>query len=274
MWSGHGELLDGRRVRLLAADSARGKATAGFSPGDVLNTCVDTKAGQILLIVDTCYAGAAMDALADAAAVHEAVSSGSAAGRWIGVLTACSPLVTADDGVFAEHLCRVLEHGPDADSTYHRDWSAHNKFVTGHALCATVLEEWPSTVEPAPRYRADIAAGLSTRIIRNRLWREDAPAVMVEHLLRAARSGSDPSERSWFTGRTAEVDRVVSWVTGREPGAFVITGSAGTGKSAILGRVVSASVPGERARLLTENRSWVTPTRDRNRWRPTRTPGR
>jgi ATP-dependent Clp protease ATP-binding subunit ClpA len=48
------------------------------------------------------------------------------------------------------------------------------------------------------------------------------------------------------SGRTAEVNRVVSWVTARERGIRVVTGSAGTGKSAIVGRVVSLSDSAER----------------------------
>ncbi len=59
-------------------------------------------------------------------------------------------------------------------------------------------------------------------------------------------------EQSWFTGRTAEVDQVVAWVRSGEPGVHVITGSAGTGKTAIAGRVVSLSNPEERERLMAE----------------------
>ncbi|MGH3811594.1 MAG: hypothetical protein ACRDUV_03930, partial [Pseudonocardiaceae bacterium] len=41
----------------------------------------------------------------------------------------------------------------------------------------------------------------------------------------------------------------MSWVTAGERGVRVVTGSAGTGKSAIVGRVVSLSDPDERGRL-------------------------
>jgi hypothetical protein len=56
----------------------------------------------------------------------------------------------------------------------------------------------------------------------------------------------------WFTGRIAQVDQMVAWVRSGEPGIHLITGSAGTGKTAIAGRVVSLSNPGERERLLSE----------------------
>jgi hypothetical protein len=51
-----------------------------------------------------------------------------------------------------------------------------------------------------------------------------ASAVVVEHLLRAARGvGESVDVRSWFTGRTAEVDAVVSWVGSGLPGLRVMT---------------------------------------------------
>jgi tetratricopeptide (TPR) repeat protein len=253
VWSGHGVPPPrGSGLRLLVVDSTQGRARAGYSPGDVLAACVDTGASQILLIVDTCYAGAALVDIADAAADLEGLSDDAIAGRWIGVLAACSPLVTADDGVFADQLCRVLEHGPATRAGYHQAWSVRNRLVTGHAVCQAVLEEWPSRIEPTPRYRSD-TTGKSFGMVPNPLWRPDAPAVVVEHLLLAARGGADPAERSWFTGRILEVNEVVSWVTGQAPGLRVVTGSAGTGKSTILGRVVSASVPSERARLLVQH---------------------
>ena len=47
---------------------------------------------------------------------------------------------------------------------------------------------------------------------------------------------------------------MVAWVRSGQPGLHVITGSAGTGKTAIAGRVVSLSNPAERERLLAEGR--------------------
>lgn len=82
-----------------------------------------------------------------------------------------------------------------------------------------------------------------------------APERVVEHLLLAARGGAAPGEHSWFTGRIAEVDQVVRWVRSRQPGLHVLTGSAGTGKTAIAGRVVSLSNPAEREQLLAEGRT-------------------
>jgi hypothetical protein len=86
-------------------------------------------------------------------------------------------------------------------------------------------------------------------MFRNPLYQPGAPEQVVEHLLLAARGGAPAEEKSWFTGRTEEVNRVAAWVRAAAPGVNIVTGSPGTGKSAIVGRVVSLSNPTERARL-------------------------
>jgi hypothetical protein len=92
-------------------------------------------------------------------------------------------------------------------------------------------------------------------LIPNPKHQPAAAAMVVEHLLRAARGvGESVDARSWFTGRTAEVETVVSWVRAGLAGLRVVTGSAGTGKSAILGRVVSAADEAERENLLAHGR--------------------
>lgn len=57
-----------------------------------------------------------------------------------------------------------------------------------------------------------------------------------------ARSQEDPRRKEWlFTGRHAILARILAWIQAGVPGAFVVTGSAGSGKSAIMGRVIALS---------------------------------
>jgi hypothetical protein len=63
MWSGHG--IPGARsntLRLLAHDS-RNDPSEGFDAVDVATRVAATGANQILVIIDTCYAGNAVDAV-------------------------------------------------------------------------------------------------------------------------------------------------------------------------------------------------------------------
>ncbi|HKR49195.1 MAG TPA: hypothetical protein VJT72_06365 [Pseudonocardiaceae bacterium] len=63
----------------------------------------------------------------------------------------------------------------------------------------------------------------------------------------------DPLQEEWlFTGRRAVLARILAWIHTEKPGAFVVTGSAGSGKSAVVGRLVALSV-GTRRRVLLEH---------------------
>ncbi|MGZ6574644.1 MAG: AAA family ATPase [Solirubrobacteraceae bacterium] len=166
---------------------------------------------------------------------------------WVGVLASCLSVETARDGLLGRKMRELLERGPE-DPLLRVRWSRHNEFLRGDDLCDAVLKEWDSEVQ-APQFQAN---GNAWWMFRNPLYDADAPEQVVEHLLRAARGGAHVGERSWFTGRTEEVNQVVGWVRDGRPGVHVVMGSAGTGKSAIVGRVVSLSNPQERARLLNE----------------------
>ncbi|MGH8921510.1 MAG: tetratricopeptide repeat protein, partial [Actinomycetes bacterium] len=61
----------------------------------------------------------------------------------------------------------------------------------------------------------------------------------------------NPLHAEWlFTGRRAVLARILDWVHTEKPGAFVVTGSAGSGKSAVMGRIVALSAPARRPVLL------------------------
>ncbi|MGH3852585.1 MAG: hypothetical protein ACRDR6_03620, partial [Pseudonocardiaceae bacterium] len=56
-------------------------------------------------------------------------------------------------------------------------------------------------------------------------------------------------EERLFTGRRAILERILAWIHAEVPGAFVVTGSAGSGKSAVVGRMVALSDSSRRRRL-------------------------
>jgi hypothetical protein len=57
-------------------------------------------------------------------------------------------------------------------------------------------------------------------------------------------------DRWLFTGRRAVLERIVTWMSGDTPGALVVTGPAGCGKSAVVGQIVALSDPEGRKELL------------------------
>jgi hypothetical protein len=216
-------------------------------------------------VVDTCYSG-------------EAVTAGELASRimqrsppegehvWVGVLTSSLPAEMARDGMFGQRLARLLESGPepgeDTRAMLVQRWSPQSEYIRGEDLCDAVLKTWGATAH-TPDF---LSHGSAWWMFPNPLYDSCAPERVVEHLLLAARGGAGPDERSWFTGRTTEVDQVVAWVRSGQPGLHVITGSAGTGKTAIAGRVVSLSNPAERERSCC---GWTRPS---SRWQASRSP--
>ncbi|WP_430500773.1 tetratricopeptide repeat protein [Micromonospora trifolii] len=248
LWAGHG-IGSPTGLRLLASDSGSGPA-AGIGAMDVAAYCASSGSSQLLLILDACFSGEGLPAVAVAAEVMQQLPV-DGEHLWVGVLTSCMAVETAQDGLLGELLRSLLAHGPESAMLRLR-WSVHNQSIRGDDLCDAVIKEWPGPRQ-TPQFQG---RGSAWWMFPNPLFDPGAPEQVVEHLLRAARGGAREDERSWFTGRTTEVNQVVTWVRAGKPGVYVVTGSAGTGKSAITGRVVSLSNPHERARLLTEGRPW------------------
>ncbi|WP_410821031.1 tetratricopeptide repeat protein [Micromonospora sp. 050-3] len=248
LWAGHG-IGSPTGLRLLASDSGS-ELAAGIGALDVAAYCASSGSSQLLLILDACFSGEGLPAVAVAAEVMQQLPV-DGEHLWVGVLTSCMAVETAQDGLLGELLRSLLAHGPQSAMLRLR-WSVHNQSIRGDDLCDAVIKEWPGPRQ-TPQFQG---RGSAWWMFPNPLFDPGAPEQVVEHLLRAARGGAREDERSWFTGRTTEVNQVVTWVRAGKPGVYVVTGSAGTGKSAITGRVVSLSNPHERARLLTEGRPW------------------
>ena len=253
LWSGHAIPSPADGLRLLARDSGDYDNDGLGAGSDVAASCARSGASQLLLVVDTCFSGEAV-AAGELAALIMRRSPPEGEHVWVGVLTSCLPEEAARDGLFARRLTELLERGPEAGpvppALLVQRWSPQSEYISGYDLCDAVLKTWDT-----PAHTPDfLSHGSAWWMFPNPRYDPGAPERVVEHLLQAARGGAAVDEHSWFTGRAAEVDQVVAWVRSDQPGLHVITGSAGTGKTAIAGRVVSLSNPGERERLLSEGR--------------------
>ena len=253
LWSGHAIRSPADGLRLLARDSGSYDSDGLGAGSDVAAPCAESGANQLLLIVDTCFSGEAAAAGEVAARIMQR-SPPEGEHVWVGVLTSCLPEEMARDGLFGQRLAQLLasgpEPGPGTRALLVQRWSPQSAYIRGDDLCDAVLKTWGSSAH-TPVFRS---GGSAWWMFPNPRYDPGAPERVVEHLLLAARGGAGLGEHSWFTGRTAEVDQVVGWVRSGQPGLHVITGSAGTGKTAIAGRVVSLSNPSEREWLLAEGR--------------------
>ena len=148
----------------------------------------------------------------------------------------------ADTGVFTGTLIRVLEEGPKRGW-----WSRQDRFLEVAEVIKRLDEALPPSVEgTVPKMGGRRWAG---RSFPNPLYRAASMPVPLDedHFLGIAR-GIETGQSGWFfTGRKAVLKRIVSWLDGPGQGFFIVTGPAGTGKSAIIGRVVTLSVREYRA---------------------------
>jgi tetratricopeptide (TPR) repeat protein len=248
LWSGHGEptTKSEGELKLVVKDTDHDSAPL-HSAGWLAGVAARTGASQILLVLDTCYSGAGtINSAAVADQVLQELPPDSQK-VWFGVLSSTQSWERARDGLFGERLLRLLRHGPK-DPGLRRRWSDHNEGVRGDDLIITLLEEWGSDVQQ-PKM---LITGRAQVMFPNPRHDPSARPRVVEHLLLAAR-GIDPGEGGfYFTGRTAQLDQIVAWLQAGRPGVLVVTGPAGSGKSAIVGRVVSLSNPDARAQILAQ----------------------
>ncbi|MGW1123557.1 tetratricopeptide repeat protein, partial [Streptomyces sp. NPDC002526] len=255
IWSGHGVRVD-RQTRLVLADS-KGVAGPGQSKtrvrrqsvtaDDLVSAALDSGAEHVLLIIDACYAGGgAVPALELALSRLEEESAPPGHAKWLGFLASCQSHETSDgSGPLLAALTKVLREGPAGDE-YRTAWSAHNALVSGPDLLAAIATRWEGEGQtPVPA-----TLGEWRPAFPNPLHSPEAPARLVEHLVQAARGVGHREEGWFFTGRTRVLGRIVEWLDEDAPGLFLVTGPAGCGKSAVLGRIATLADPEQRARAV------------------------
>ena len=242
LWAGHGEVSTTGRLRLITRDAVQ-CGTPSWTAAWLAEQAVRTGADQVLLVFDTCFSGQARAEAAAVIGVLDQLPQPKPA--WVGVLTSAQSCETARDGVFTEVFSRVLREGP-RDPVLRGRFNCFNRGVRGDDVMDAVVQEWEPT-EQRPRSHCD---GVANVILPNPLYDGRASERVAEHMLLAAR-GCEPDEKgSYFTGRRTQLREIARWIGGTEAGILVVTGPAGSGKSGLVGRIVSLSNPLERRELL------------------------
>ncbi|WP_328414764.1 tetratricopeptide repeat protein [Streptomyces violaceus] len=251
LWSGHGVLADDE-LRLVLSDLKPGDHVGtrkvrirrqGVSTEELIGYAVSSEADQILVVVDTCYAGDGVgDGVRTALKHWSEISLPPGRTKWLGSMASCQRNEPSDgDGPLLRALAAVLREGPRADE-YLSAWSAHNELVSGVDLLAALPTRW----EAEGQRPARAAVGDERPAFPNPLARPGTAPALVEHLVLAARGVGHREEGWFFSGRRQVLGKITAWMEAAAPGLFLVTGPAGCGKSAVLGRVATLADPEQR----------------------------
>ncbi|MFK0173047.1 tetratricopeptide repeat protein [Streptomyces sp. NPDC090306] len=257
LWSGHG-VLDGGQLRLALRDlvlSGAGEAgrreilsEKAVSARQLVNLALSSGADQVALVIDACHSGAALGESVRQVLDHLAETTlPPGRSKWLGVMASCLPAERSPGhGPLFQALSRTLVDGPGG-SDYATAWSTHNALITGAELLAGVRSRWDEEREEQLPHR--VAVGDERPAFPNPRSLPGAPPALVEHLVLAARGVGHREEGWFFTGRRRVLRQITAWMSANRPGLFLVTGPAGCGKSAVLGRIATLAVPEQRAEL-------------------------
>jgi hypothetical protein len=250
--TGHGAVDVGRhRIVLNESDPAKLATTALATTDLVVWLAQQQGLGQVLLIIDLCEAGD----------VHEEIVRDVLPvlpGDWI-VLLSTSPGADAKVGALTGVISSVIDEiaaGANQHATPLEPYLYSDVFIRRvkellrerHGQVLTVSHDpyRTSCCLPNPGYKhAGGGDKVKTAAARSDLavLEED----MVAHWRRRAPVEPSPGQPPWvFTGRGRLVERLIAASTGK-PGSVVVMGRAGSGKSAVLARLVTCSDPTFRA---------------------------
>ena len=240
--TGHGLVADGTlwlALRQTRTDAI--KATA-LKTADIVGWLADTGIEHLLLVLDTCYAG---QVAGDIVKFDEELPR-----TWL-VLASTAKNEEAAPGALTGAIQQLLDElgGPTGEKYGWRE-----DFLTVELFLEAIDEKLGGSQRvvpvqgsqmsgkhvclPNPKYQPDPFAPIAPPRRDLALLKAD----MEAHWVPRARGASG----SWlFTGRAGLMRRLIAAATG-EPGAVLVTGGVGSGKSAVLARLVTLSDPGFR----------------------------
>jgi len=242
-WVGHG-WADGHTQALAHAESPYEVSTSGVTPSDISNAIVrrerhgNRSSSWALIVINACMSRQF------ARSVNNDLENRHDLSRYI-ILGVTDGRIRL--GTFANKLEQTLRNVFGADDS-----------VDLVNLVFELRDRLPgSYIHPELRrtylHRPDQLAGLTLDVLPDlEAVVKNLPEDERAHFLPKAQS-AEIGELFWyFEGRDAETNEIVSWLATHDSGLLVVTGPAGSGKSALLGHVLSQSRPVLRERLVSE----------------------
>ncbi|MEU3008310.1 NACHT and WD repeat domain-containing protein [Streptomyces sp. NPDC007020] len=251
--TGHGLAPAGPQhfLRLPDTHTDRPLATA-FPTAELIAAALDSPAEHVLVMVDSCFSGRLAEELdRTLKALHpdrHALSS-------LVVLAAGNEDSTPRLRAFASALAAVHAHCADEANGYAR---SHLSWEDFHTILDTVWDPaqmadihvlWPPRSVSRRLAARELSPCLPNPGHTNTTLLEDARSQLgwtrpdVDDYWITRASGQMSGDAGWyFTGRTALVTRMNAFLAGSDS-TLIVTGQAGSGKSALLARLVTLSDP-------------------------------
>ncbi|MGV4983644.1 caspase family protein [Streptomyces sp. NRAIS4] len=241
-YAGHGDRSPAGRYRLACSDSESGRPRSWLSPMNLAEILATSPIRNVLFVVDACLAAAAASDIAsitDAIVASRARADDFGSGTWL--LASARHRDLAVDGAFVTELAAAYRQG-DGPSQRHLAPSAlaervNRSFLAGgvaqRAACSSVDHSEPPPFFPNPGFdpSAEVLGEDRTDPDVSDLSSHFEPRGRgVEHV-------HDPG--SYFTGRARALGTARAHLAGDGPGGLLaVTADPGSGKSAVLGRLV------------------------------------
>ncbi|MEV0962705.1 ATP-binding protein [Streptomyces sp. NPDC049910] len=245
--TGHGisASSDTHFLRLPASVEKRPLATA-VRTADIVAAALDSHVENVLVIVNTCFAG---NMASDLAAVHKEIRTSRQSSSRLDVLVTCGLKTKIEVLRFPTLLQAALRRlrrtagittphlsVPDFMAQYALGLRAEDekKFKLHHLIQGGNHRPSPCLPNPGYVHLPELLGALQRR----------AP-LSAEYWLDRATGRPHESDTDWyFRGREDLNRRVASFLGPRSPrGVLLVTGCAGSGKSAVLARAVTLSDP-------------------------------
>ena len=195
----------------------------------------------VLVILDCCYSGSAgIEMLSEA--LHDVGNPDT----W--VIASSGSLEYAEQGIFAAAFCDVLRRPTTGPST---------RFLSLDSIIQAVNDKLSGNYSQQARVFAPIQGSLGIPpFFVNPDYRPGLAGLTVseQHWLSRVRGTAEDSTIGFYlsgrTGRVRATEELAAWISGDHGGLAVVTGSPGTGKSALLALPVLLAQPSSREDLL------------------------